>query len=304
MSFTLHGLVPATHTPFDANGGLNLKIVEKQAEHLLRDGVSAVFVGGTTGESHSMSLDERLKLVGRWGEVVRGSALRLVVHVGSNCLTDARAMAAHAQASGAAAISALSPSYFKPKSLDVLIACCAEIAAAAPEVPFYYYDIPGMTGVPFSMPEFLATASGRIPTLAGIKFSNSDLMAYQRCLHAGGRRFDIPWGVDEYLLAAFSLGAKGGVGSTYNFAAPLFHRMIDVFTRGDLPAARVEQYRAVQLIDLLAGFGYMGAAKAVMGFLGVNVGPARLPNGNLDAGQRTRLRLDLEKLGFFEWGRG
>ena len=248
MTIKLHGLVAATHTPFQPDGQLNLAGVERQAEHLHGNGVKTVFIGGSTGESHSLTVEERLTLARRWSEVVRGTGLRLVVHVGSNCLANARTLAAQAQELRADAIAALAPSYFKPKSLDALVACCADIAGTAPAVPFYFYDIPVLTGVQFPMPEFLAVAADRIPTLASIKFTNADLMAYQNCLHAQDARFDIPWGVDEYMLAA----------------------------------ARAEQFRSVQLIELLAGFGYMAAAKAVMGLLGVEVGPARLPNGNRD----------------------
>jgi N-acetylneuraminate lyase len=158
-----------------------------------------------------------------------------------------------------------------------------------------------LTGVHLSMPDFLSVAQGRIPTLAGLKFTNPDLMSYQKCLQAEDGRFDILWGVDEYLLAALSLGAKGGVGSSYNFAAPIYLRMIEAFKTGDLVTARMEQYRSVQLIELLASYGYMGAAKAVMGFLGVDVGPARLPNSNLTPEQTNDLRTALETLGFFDW---
>lgn len=301
MTLQLHGLVAATHTPFDSSAALRLEIVEKQAEHLLGAGVDTVFIGGSTGESHSLTVVERLALAQRWSEVARGTPLRVVVHVGSNCLADAQTMAVQAQSLKAVAIAALAPSYFKPKSLDALIACCAEIAGAAPALPFYFYDIPVLTGVQFSMPDFLAKAPERIPTLAGIKFTNPDLMAYQRCLHAADRAFDIPWGVDEYLLAALALGAAGGVGSSYNFAAPLYRRVITAFKSGDLETARREQYRSVELIELLAGVGYMGAAKAVMAMLGVDVGPARLPNGNLSLEQRKALEGDLQRLGFFDW---
>src|SRR5271170_4574767 len=113
MNVKLLGLVAATHTPFDADGQLNLAAVAKQAEHLHRAGVNAVFICGSTGESHSLTVAERLALAQRWSEVVRGSKLRLVVHVGSNCLADARALAGQAQTLGVAAIAALSPSYFK-----------------------------------------------------------------------------------------------------------------------------------------------------------------------------------------------
>lgn len=301
MTFKLHGLVAATHTPFHADGRLNLAGVEQQAEHLKRNGVTTAFIGGSTGESHSLNVEERLALARRWSEVAHGAGLRLVVHVGSNCLTDARTLAAQAQQLGADAIAALSPSYFKPRSLDALIACCAKIAGAAPGTPFYFYDIPALTGVSFPMPEFLNLAANRIPTLAGIKFTNPDLMAFQSCLHAQGGRFDIPWGVDEYLLAAVAVGAVGGVGSSFNFAAPLYNRILAAVARGDLAAARTEQFRSVQLIELLASFGYMPAAKAVMGMLGVDVGPARLPFLPLATEQHEQLRAGLDRLGFFSW---
>ncbi len=301
MKSKLTGLVAATHTPFDAHGELNLTAIEKQAEHLSRDGVQTVFIGGSTGESHSLTAAERCALAGRWSEVVRGTDLALVVHVGANCLADARLLAANAQAVGAKAISALAPSYFKPKTLDTLIDCCVHIAGAAPEVPFYFYDIPVMTAVSFSMPEFLAVTGKRVPSLAGIKFSNPDLMAFQKCLQREQGRFDILWGIDEYLLAALSLGATGAVGSSYNFAAPIYHRLLTAFAGGDLATARLEQYRSVQVIDLLAEFGYMGAAKAVMGMLGVDVGRPRLPNSCLTAEQETKLRERLEELDFFAW---
>ncbi len=297
----LQGLVAAVHTPFDSSGDLHLDVVEKQAEHLARSGVNAAFVGGTTGESHSLTVAERLALAQRWSEVVGGvggSQLKLIVHVGSNCLADAKTMAAQAQKLGALAISAVAPSYFKPASLDILIDCCREVTSAAPAVPFYYYHIPPMTGLQFSMPDFLQSAPARIPTLVGIKFSSTDLLAYQRCLRADNGRFDMPWGVDECLLSALAAGAIGAVGSSYNFAAPIYQRIIAAFAKGDLAAARVEQHRSVQLIDLLGTFGYMAASKAMMELMGIPVGSPRLPNARLDSSQRTRLKENLERLGF------
>jgi N-acetylneuraminate lyase len=294
----LHGLVAATHTPFHADGSLNPGAVEQQAAHLLKNGVTTAFIGGSTGECSSLSLDERLALAQRWSEVARGTALRVVLHVGSNCLADSRTLAAQAQALGAAAISALAPSYFKPRSLDTLIDCCGDIAAAAPETPFYFYDIPVLTGVSLPMPEFLEKAPERIPTLAGLKFTNPDLMAYLQCLRAGD--WDIPWGIDEAMLGALATGARGAVGSGFNFAAPLYHGLIAAFERGDLAAARIAQHRSTQLIAVLARHGYMGAAKATMAMLGVDVGPARLPNTSLNARQSKVLRSELETLGFFD----
>jgi N-acetylneuraminate lyase len=296
---SLTELVAATHTPFKADGALNLAVVERQAEHLIHQQVGTAFICGTTGESHSLTLDERRRLAQRWMEVTRGSRLKVVVHVGSNCLADAQDLAAQAQSLGALAIAALAPSYFKPRALADLVQWCAEIASAAPATPFYYYDIPTFTGVNFSMRLFLDQAKDRIPTLNGMKYSNTDLVTYQQCL--ADDAFDIPWGIDEALLAALAVGAKGAVGSSYNFAAPISQRLVAAFRRGDLAAARQEQNRSVKVIQLLASFGYFGAAKAVMKMLGVDVGPARLPHSNLTPEQVAKLRLELEKIGFFDW---
>jgi N-acetylneuraminate lyase len=299
----LHGLVAAAHSPFHDDGSLNLAAVEKQAAHFLKNNVATTFICGSTGECHSLTLEERRSLAERWLAVARGTALKIVVHVGSNCLGDARTLAAQAQALGAVAISALAPSYFKPRSLDALIACCADIAGAAPETPFYFYDIPALTGVSFPMADFLARAPERIPTLAGLKFTNPDLMAYQCCLRADDGRWDVPFGVDEHFLGALAMGARGAVGSGFNFAAPVYQRLLKAFAAGDLTAAREAQFRGARLVRLLAGFGYLAAAKAVMGLLGVPVGPARLPETNLTAGQHEELHCKLEELGFSQWVR-
>jgi N-acetylneuraminate lyase len=299
--FVIEGICAATHTPFHDDGSLNLTAVERQRDHLLSRGVTQVFIGGSTGESHSVSTAERRALAERWAAAAKGTALRVIVHVGSNNLSDAAELAAHAQGTGAAAVSMLAPSYFKPRSLADLVSCCAKVASAAPALPFYYYDIPVLTGVNFSMEEFLNTAPAAIPNLAGIKYTTPDLMAFQLALRAGGGKFDLPWGCDEFYLAALALGAKGAVGSTFNFAPGVYQRLQKAYAAGDMATARAEQFRSVQLVQVVARRGYMGCAKALMGHLGVPVGPARLPNANPDAAGVKAMLGELEAIGYFGW---
>ncbi|QDT53392.1 N-acetylneuraminate lyase [Caulifigura coniformis] len=296
----LSGLVAATHTPFGPDGSLNLGVVEKQAEHLAASGVATAFIGGTTGESSSLTVNERLALGERWMAATKGSTLNVIVHVGANCLADARALAAQAESLKAAGVSALAPSYFKPGSMSTLVDSMAAIASACPSLPFYYYEIPSMTGLSLSPSDFLAAAGEKIPNLAGIKFTSNNLVEYQLCREAAGGRFDIPFGFDEMLLASLALGATSAVGSSYNFAAPIYLRVIDAFKKGDFETARKEQFASVELIRILAKLGYMAAAKATMGMLGVDVGAPRLPNGALKAEQVASLRKELEEWGFFQ----
>ena len=271
------------------DGSLNLAAVEKQAAHLLAHHITAAFICGTTGESHSLAVEERQLMTRRWSEVVRGTPLKLIVHVGHNALPEAQALAAEAARCGAHAIAALAPNYFKPAAVDDLVDFCAAIAAAAPTLPFYYYDIPALTGVNLSMPDFLGQAAERIPTFAGLKFTNPDFVSLQRCLSSAGGAFDILYGNDEILLAALGFGVRGAVGSTYNVIAPLFHRLMKAFERGDLPAARAEQLKSIEYIQICASFGYLRAAKAAMSLVGVDCGPVRQPLRPLDARDRARL---------------
>ncbi|MEZ6111882.1 MAG: dihydrodipicolinate synthase family protein [Pirellulaceae bacterium] len=210
ISPPLTGLIAAVYTPFDADGELRVSMIERQAQGLIESGASGVFVAGTTGESHSLSMDERIELARRWADVVSGTPLKLVIHVGHNSLPEAVVLARQAAQIGADAIAALAPSYFKPASVEQLVDFCEPLARAAGDTPFYYYDIPGMTGVVLPMARFLEQGKSRIPTLRGMKYSNGNLPQLQECLRLGEGEFDVLFGSDEALLAALALGVRGG----------------------------------------------------------------------------------------------
>jgi N-acetylneuraminate lyase len=298
MPGPLDGLIPACHTPLDRAGSLNLKAVEGQAELYLESGIRNVFVGGTTGEFASLSLDERMALARRWCEVA-GASIKVAVHVGHNCLPEAVALAADARKVGATAVAAMAPSYFKPASVQDLIDFCAPIAAEAEPLPFYFYDIPGMTGVRLKMSEFLYQARFKIPNLRGLKYSNDDLLELQECVRLDHGAFDVLFGFDEHLLAGLCLGVRGAVGNTYNFAAPVYRRLIAAFERHDLATARAEQGKSIDLIKTLSSFGFLAASKSVMAMLGVDCGPVRSPVRNLTAEQRVALWEKLSALDVF-----
>ena len=298
----LHELVAATHTPFHADGTLAPEVVSTQAAFLAANGIKTVFITGSTGESHSVTCAEKLTVYQQWAAAGKANGLAVIAHVGGNTLEDGKILARRAGQLGFRAISALAPSYYKPGSLSALIDCCAAIAAEAPHTPFYYYDIPALTGVTFPMEQFLRDAPARIPTLAGIKFTNPDLISYRRSLDVAANRLDLPWGVDETLLAALATGARGGVGSTYNWAPRLYQNLIAAHARGDLAEARRLQSLSIAMIDAIVATGFLGTAKALMTRLGVPVGPARLPLGNPTPAQVDALMAHLQSLGFAEWG--
>jgi len=97
------------------------------------------------------------------------------------------------------------------------------------------------------------------------------------------------------------MGAAGAVGSTYNFAAPLYHRVMAAFSRGDLTEARCWQGRAIQMIRVVLKYHGFSGQKAVMRMIGLDCGPTRLPLTPLRPAEVDDLRRDLEAIGFFEW---
>ncbi|MEN9547032.1 MAG: N-acetylneuraminate lyase [Verrucomicrobiota bacterium] len=270
-------LITAPVTPFAADGSLALGSVEALAEWLVRQGVDGVFVNGTTGESHSLSVDERRVLAERWVSVLRGTSLRCIIHVGSNCLREARELAVHAQQVGASGIAALAPSYFKPADVEAWVEASAFIAGGAPALPFHAYDLPAMTGIHLASDRFLIQATERIPTMAGLKFSNPDLVLLQRCVAALGPKQELLYGCDDLLLPAVALGATGAVGSTYALAAPLYRAMQAAAARGDWALARRAQRHSIRLIEILGRHGYLGSLKVVLNHQGLAVGSVRLP---------------------------
>ena len=297
----LTGLIAAPHTPCNADYSLNMEAVAKQAWHLSNTGVKGVFVGGTTGECHSYSTEERILLFKAWGSEAKTNGLINIAHVGHNNLPDAQALVKAAQASGAEAIGAMAPTFFKPASVDELIDWFALVTKAAPELPFYFYDIPSMTGVSLDTSDFLRRGRERIPSLVGVKFTNPDQDLLKECMQAEDGAFDLLFGTDEKLLEGLELGCRGAVGSSYSVAAPIYRQIIQSFGEGDLTTAKLHQEHSVKFIDILYKYGYLPATKALLEMLGVPCGPARPPLGNLTETAKTSLKNKLEEIGFFDW---
>jgi N-acetylneuraminate lyase len=274
------------------DGSLNLARIGDYARHLATSRVAGVFVCGTTGEGQSLTVEERIAVAESWAHESRGSKLELIIHVGHNSQAEAARLATHAQSIGADAIAMHAPTWYKLQSLADLIEFCVPVAAAAPKLRFYLYDIPSVTGVQLSSAEFLTHARRRIATLAGLKYTNVDFVTVQECIQMNHGEFDILWGCDDMLLPAVALGVSGAVGTTYNFAAPLYCRMLDAAEAGDWQQARAEQARAVAMIRICQKYGGLAAFKFIMSLAGIDCGPARPPVGKLLDDDKRRLRTE------------
>lgn len=299
-AFRMSGLVPATFTPMHEDGSLNLGVVPAMVERLIAFRSNALFVCGTTGESSSMTTPERKATLEAFLEASAGR-VPIVAHVGHTSLTDCRDLAAHAQANGAAAVATTPPFYFRPGSVPELVDCMAEIAAAAPKLPFYYYHIPHLTGVSLSMENFLRQAKERIPNLGGIKYTAPTLYEFMACTAVDNGHFNMVFGCDEMLLSGLAAGATGAVGSTYNLAAPLYHRIRECFESGKIEEARQLQLLSVQMVVLVQKYRALPALKSMMKIAGIDCGPTRLPLVPMKPEEIESLKCGLEALDFLKW---
>jgi len=299
MKMNIQGLVAAAFTPFNEDGSLNLGLVPALVEKLLQDGVKGVFVCGSNGEGPNMTTEERMKVAEAFVQAAN-KRLLIIVHVGHSSIAESKRLAVHAQAIGADAFSSVAAFYFKPNSVETLVHCMAEIASAAPELPFYYYHIPILTGVGMDMVDFLTLAGNIIPNLAGIKYTSTTIYELQSCLELDGGKFDVLFGFDELLLPALSIGAKGAIGSTYAFAAPHYLKTIALHKQSKNEAARENHSFMVEVIRIFARYPSVPAQKAIMKMLGFDMGPCRLPLVTLGKSDYDKLESELQAISFFD----
>jgi N-acetylneuraminate lyase len=301
MDSRFTGLIAAPYTPLHPDGSLNFAVLPAYADLLWRNDVKSVFICGTTGEFASLSDEERRQLTEHWVRAADGR-LRVIVHVGHTALGEARGLAAHAAASGASAIGCMAPWFFRPKSVGEVVTWCEAVAAAAPTLPFYYYHMPSMNGVDLPVSALMRVAGARIPSFAGIKYSHEDLEELSRCVADAGSRWEVLMGRDELLLEGLKRGVHGAVGSTYNYSAPLYYRMIEAQRSGNQSEAARLQNSAIEMIAICNGLGttHLAASKPLMATLGVDCGAARAPLMNPTAAQAALLQIKMQAAGFAE----
>jgi len=276
------GLIAAPFTPMHKDGSLNTNLIPKYYEILERNGAGGAFINGSTGEGASLTMKEKIIQVEIWSSCFRKKeSVRIINLVGGTCYQECIELAIASKESGVSAIAIVAPYYFKPSDAEILADFCARVGESVPDLPIYFYHIPSLTGVNLPMINLLKNISAKLPNFAGIKFTNEDFMDYQSCLDFENGKYDMLWGRDECLLSALILGAKGFVGSTYNYAAPLYHKLISAFNNNELEEARIMQQKSINMIALLDKFGGIATGKAYMKYIGLDCGKFRLPVRNM-----------------------
>lgn len=291
----LQGLIAAAHTGFNPDGSVNLDVIPAQAEMLIKQKVTGVYISGTTGEGICCSIEERKAVFDAWVKAAKGK-LYLIAHIGALALPDVQELGAYAVKCGMDATSIVPPNFFKPGSVDMLIAYLVEALKTSKKLPFYYYHT-GMSGVNFDMQTFLEKADGVIENLAGIKFNYADLYMFQRCLRACGGKYDITWGIDEWFAGAVALGAKSAIGSTYNYSAGIYYKIWEAVKKGDLKTIEKNMKRVCDIVDILVQYGGVAGGKVMCKMWGVDLGDVRLPNKTISDEGKADIMARIKKIG-------
>ncbi len=296
----IKGLIDAPFTPFTPNGDVNLEPIGQYASMLQKNGLKGVFINGSSGEGYMLTTEERMQLAEKWVSVAP-DGFKVIVHVGSCCLRDSVRLARHAAEIGAWGVGSMAPPFPKVGRIEELVAYCEQIAAAAPQLPFYYYHIPAFNGAYLPMLDLLKAVDGRIPNFAGIKYTYESLYEYNQCRLYKDGKYDMLHGQDETILPSLAQGgAQGGIGGTTNYNGRCLVGILDAWAKGDIETARRLQNYAQAVINVICHYrGNIVAGKRIMKLIGFDLGGNRVPFQNMTDDEEGRMKQELEDIDFF-----
>ena len=297
----IKGLINAPFTPFDAKGEVNLEPIEVYANMLQKNGLKGVFINGSSGEGYMLTEEERMLIAERWMQVAPAD-FKVIVHVGSTCVKQSNKLAQHAQDIGAYGIGAMASPFPKAGRVEELVKYCEEIACGAPNLLFYFYHIPALSGVFLPMLPFLKIVDGRIPNFAGIKYTFESIYEYNQCQLYKDGKFDMLHGQDETILPALAMGgAQGGIGGTTNYNGRELVGIIDAWNKGDIETAREKQNFSQEVINVIVNYrGNIVGGKRIMKLIGLDMGMNRTPFQNMTKEEERQMKKELEAINFFD----
>ena len=270
MNTDMKGIFTALLTPFDKNDNVNEKELEKLVRHNVNMGASGFYVGGSTAEAFFLSTEERKLIM----DVVKDTAPEktLIAHIGSLREKEAHELSAHANKLGYKAISSVAPFYFK-FTFEEIKGYYIRLAENS-DIPMLVYHFPGFSGVNMGMGEISQFLSD--DRFMGIKYTSNDFFTMEQCKSRFPDKV-VYNGYDEMFLCGLSMGADGGIGSTYNFMADKFVRIQKLFDEGRISEAQEIQKQENRIISILCKIGVMPAEKEVLCQLGFDFGKCRPP---------------------------
>lgn len=283
------GACTALVTPFHG-GQVNLPMVERLLQRQLDSGIKAIVLGGTTGESPTLSDKEKLELYRRGKDFV-GDGGMIICGTGSNDTSHAVELSIAAQEAGADALLVVTP-YYNKANPDGLYAHYLTVAHSV-HLPIIIYNVPGRTGV--DVPVSVYKKLSRIPNIAGVKEASTDIVKIARIRNVCGSDLPIWSGNDDEAVAAMALGASGVISVLSNVLPTETQAMAQAAFAGDFDTATALQCSMLPLIDALFAEVNPIPVKAAMQMIGYDCGPCRLPLAALSRDNWEKLKVLLAR---------
>jgi 4-hydroxy-tetrahydrodipicolinate synthase len=283
-------VLTASVTPFDADGAVNVPKFRELAAFLVENGSDGLVVTGTTGESPTLTDDERFELYAAAVETV-GERATVVAGTGTYDTRHSVHLTEKAHELGVDGFLVVTPYYNKPPPRGIVEHVKA--IAAVTDKPIVYYSIPARVVTLVSV-ETLAELA-EIPNVVAVKQAWDDLEDARRIVGETG--LQLYAGDDNLVLPFLEVGALGGVCVHTHIVGRQVKEQITQFKRGDPEAARRIDEELAPAYDVLkVGVNPMGI-KAALNLLGHDVGGHRLPLVNVTEEEREQVRSCLERLG-------
>ena len=282
-------VLTAMVTPFKRDGSLDLDGFRSLARHLVDNGSDGLVVTGTTGESPTLSDDERFQLYAAALEEV-GDRATVVAGTGTYDTRHSIHLTERAHELGVHAVLVVTPYYNKPPQRGIV--AHFEAVAAATDKAVLVYNIPGRVVINIE-PETI-TRLAEIENVRGVKQANDDLAQAQHIVETG---LDLYAGDDDLILPFLELGGVGGVCVHTHVVGPQVKELIRLWREGEHDAARALDRELGPSIELLRVAPNPIAIKAALNLLGHDVGGHRLPLVDPTEEEREGVRACLARLG-------
>lgn len=290
MTVMLGEVLTAIVTPFHEDGSIDLGSFRRLCSYLVDHGGSdGLVVAGTTGESPTLTDEERLELFRAAVETV-GDRATIVAGTGSNDTAHSVHLTEAAHAIGVDAFLVVTPYYNKPPARGI-VGHFAAIAAVS-DRPIVVYNIPQRVVVNIE-PETMAELA-EIPNVTAVKQATTDPGQARRIVELG---LDLYAGNDDLILPFLELGGVGGVCVFTHLVGPQVKDLIVRFKAGDVDGARALLPKLDQVIDALSVAVNPIPVKAALNMLGHEVGGLRLPLVEASEDERAAIRTGLERAG-------
>ncbi|HHZ01584.1 MAG TPA: 4-hydroxy-tetrahydrodipicolinate synthase [Tissierellia bacterium] len=263
-------IITAMVTPMDAEGNVNYDKAVELAKHLVEQGSTALVINGTTGESPTVTADEKEKLLSC---IKKSVNVPIIAGVGTNSTAATIENAQRAEKVGVDGLLVVVPYYNKPNQQSLYEHFSA--VAKATKLPIMLYNVPGRTGI--NMTAETSVALSKIPNIVALKEASGDLNQLATVVRDTDDDFYVYTGEDAQILPTLAVGGYGVVSVTAHVVCKEIKNMIDHYLNGNVQEAAKIHLKLIDVSEKLFMTANPIPVKAALNLLGMDVGITRLP---------------------------